>query len=307
MLMQADVGKPFSAHVIVLGNEKGGSGKSTTAMHVAVALLQAGQRVATIDLDSRQQSFTHYIENRRKWAQRAQLKLEIPTHYCVARGSGLRIDEIEGQEFAAFAEAVSAIENSHDFVVIDTPGTDSYLMRLAHSMADTLITPLNDSFVDFDVLGTIDPNSFALAGVSHYAEMVREARRQRRLVDGGLTDWVVVRSRLSTLGSRNKRLVGEGVVELAKQLAFRFADGFAERMVYREFFPRGLTALDDINEDTLGVRPRASHVTARDEVKNLMDALRLPIDERGKRRAAARAEWFASADKPLETHGLLTD
>jgi chromosome partitioning protein len=307
MLMQADVGKPFSAHVIVLGNEKGGSGKSTTAMHVAIALLRAGQRVATIDLDSRQKSFTHYIENRRNWAERARIKLEIPVHYCVARGAGLRLDEIEAQEFGAFAEAVSAVEQSHDFVVIDTPGSDSYLMRLAHSMADTLITPLNDSFVDFDVLGLVDPTTFEVTGVSHYAEMVREARRQRRLVDGGLTDWVVVRNRLSTLGSRNKRLVGIGVDALANRLGFRAIDGFAERVVYREFFPRGLTALDEIDENTIGQRPNLSHATARDEVRNLIDALKLPIDERGKRRAAARAEWVAAAGKPLDTHGLLAD
>src|ERR1700751_3587439 len=148
MLMQAELGRPFSAHVIVLGNEKGGSGKSTTAMHVAVALLQAGQRVATIDLDSRQKSFTHYVETRRDWAERARIKLEVPLHYCVARGFGLRLDEIEAQEFSAFAEAVSAVESSHDFVVIDTPGSDSYLMRLAPSMGDTLITPPNHSLFD---------------------------------------------------------------------------------------------------------------------------------------------------------------
>jgi chromosome partitioning protein len=296
MLMQSDVGRPASAHVIVLGNEKGGSGKSTTAMHIAVALLQAGQRVATIDLDSRQKSFTHYVENRRDWAERARLKLDVPTHYCVARGAGLRIDEIEAQEFAAFAEAVSAVENTHDFVVIDTPGNDSYLMRLAHSMADTLITPLNDSFLDFDVLGTVDPTTFEVTGVSHYADMVREARRQR-----------LVRNRLSALGSRNKRLVGEGVDQLAEQLGFRPTDGFAERVVYREFFPRGLTALDELTENTLGQRPSLSHVTARDEVKALIDGLKLPVDARGRRRAAARAEWLAAADKPLETHDLLAE
>ena len=307
MLMQSDVGRPGSAHVIVLGNEKGGSGKSTTAMHVAVALMQAGQRVATIDLDSRQKSFTHYVENRRHWAERARIKLDVPTHYCVARGAGLRIDEIEAQEFAAFAEAVSAVENTHDFVVVDTPGNDSYLMRLAHSMADTLITPLNDSFLDFDVLGIVDQTTFEVAGVSHYAEMVREARRQRRLVDGGLIDWVVVRNRLSALGSRNKRLVGEGVDQLAEKLGFRPVDGFAERVVYREFFPRGLTALDELTQDTLGQRPSLSHVTARDEVKALIDVLKLPVDARGRRRAAARAEWLAAADKPLETHDLLAE
>ena len=132
--------------------------------------------------------------------------------------------------------------------MIDTPGNDTYLMRLAHSMADTLVTPLNDSFVDFDVLATLDPTNFTVTGESHYAEMVREARRQRRLVDGRLTDWIVVRNRLSTLGSRNKKLVGEGIAELAKRMGFRCVDGFAERVVYREFFPRGLTAFDDLDE-----------------------------------------------------------
>src|SRR5665213_343852 len=229
MLVQSINKSPQSAHVVVLGNEKGGSGKSTTALHIAVALLKAGQRVATIDLDSRQQSFTHYIENRRAWAERARINLELPTHYCVPRADGNSLDANEAKEFASFSNAISAIEHSHDVVVIDTPGSDTYLMRLAHSMADTLITPLNDSFVDFDVLGTLDQTNFTVTGESHYAEMVREARRQRRLVDGQLTDWAVVRNRLSALGSRNKRLVGDGITELSKRMGFRSVDGFAER------------------------------------------------------------------------------
>src|SRR5262249_45516582 len=221
------------AQVVGLGNEKGGSGKSTTALHIAVALLKAGQRVATIDLDSRQQSFTHYIDNRRAWAERARLSLEIPTHYCIARAESNSLEANESEEFANFSAAISAIEHSHDVVVIDTPGSDTYLMRLAHSMADTLVTPLNDSFLDFDVLATLDPTNFSVIGESHYAEMVREARRQRRLVDGQLTDWVVVRNRLSSLTSRNKRLVGDGISELSKRMGFRSGEGFAERVGYR--------------------------------------------------------------------------
>ena len=142
-------------------------------------------------------------------------------------------------------------------MVVDTPGTDSYLTRLAHSMADTLITPLNDSFVDLDVIGTVDPTTFAVTGESHYAAMVRDARRQRRRIDGMDMDWLVVRNRLSLLGSRNKRLVGEGLSELASRLGFRCIDGLAERVIYREFFPRGLTALDMLDEATLGARGRA--------------------------------------------------
>ena len=307
MSIEASTRRPASAHVVVLGNEKGGSGKSTTAMHVAVALMNVGQRVATIDLDSRQKSFTHYIENRRGWARRAGIELKVPVHFCVASGSTLKLDENEAIEFSGFAEAVGAVEQSHDFVVVDTPGTDSYLTRLAHSMADTLITPLNDSFVDFDVIGTVDPTSYAVTGESHYAAMVRDARRQRRTIDGTRMDWVVVRNRLSQLGSRNKRLVGEGLGELAKRLGFRCADGLAERVIYREFFPRGLTALDNLDEATLGTRPSLSHVTARTEVMSLIEELKLPLDARGQRRAAARAEWFAAVERPLETLDLLEE
>ena len=306
MLIQRIQQRAQSAHVVVLGNEKGGSGKSTTALHVAVALLKAGQRVATIDLDARQQSFTHYIDNRRAWAERARITLELPTHYCIARAEGNSLAANESQEFANFSTVISAIEHSHDVMVIDTPGADTYLMRLAHSMADTLVTPLNDSFLDFDVLATLDPTDFSITGESHYAEMVREARRQRRLVDGRLADWIVVRNRLSTLTSRNKRMVGDGINELSKRMGFRSVEGFAERVVYREFFPRGLTALDDLDEETLGTRPNLSHLTAREEVIALLNALHLPLCENGKRRAAARAEWYSVMDQPLQVHDIIT-
>ncbi|ETR75494.1 ATPase [Afipia sp. P52-10] len=305
MLVQASPAQAGSAHVIVLGNEKGGSGKSTTAVHVIVALLKAGQRVATIDLDARQKSLTHYMENRAAWARRTGLALELPHHIHVTLGSSMNIAENESSEFEQFSQAIHAVERSFDFIVIDTPGTDNYLMRLAHSMADTLITPINDSFVDFDVLGRVDPATYWVTGESHYARMVREARRQRRQVDGASTDWIVVRNRLSFMTSRNKQLIGEGLNKLAASVGFRTVDGFAERVVYRELFPRGLTALDDLNAQTLGMRPSMAHVTAREEVASLLRHLKLPIDERGRRRAAARAEWFAQSGKPLETHDIV--
>jgi chromosome partitioning protein len=305
MLVQASQGQSGTAHVIVLGNEKGGSGKSTTALHIAVALLKAGQRVASIDLDCRQQSFTRYVANRQAWARRTGADLELPVHRCVELGASMQIAQNESSELLQFMEAVSAVERSFDFIVIDTPGSDSYLMRLAHSMADTLVTPINDSFLDFDVLGTVDPDSYALTGESHYAEMVRDARRKRRQLDGATTDWIVVRNRLSVLGSRNKRLLAASLKDLSLRMGFRAIDGFAERAVYREFFPRGLTALDDLDEATLGTRPSMGHVTAREEVTALLRQLKLPLDERGRRRAANRAEWFAQVNKPLETHDIL--
>jgi chromosome partitioning protein len=305
MLVQTAQGQSGSAHVVVLGNEKGGSGKSTAALHIAVALLKAGQRVATIDLDCRQRSFTRYIDNRRTWARHAGRDLEVPVHACIKLGESMQIAENETAELQQFVEAVSAVERSFDFIVIDTPGSDSYLMRLAHSMADTLVTPINDSFLDFDVLGTVDPVTYAVTGESHYAAMVRDTRRTRRQLDGASCDWIVVRNRLSMLGSRNKQLVADSLKELSFRLGFRSVDGFAERVVYREFFPRGLTALDDLDEATLGTRPNLGHVTAREEVTNLLRELKLPLDERGRRRAANRAEWFSQVDKPLEMHDII--
>jgi chromosome partitioning protein len=305
MLVQASQGQSGSAHVVVLGNEKGGSGKSTTALHIAVALMKAGQRVATIDLDCRQQSFTRYINNRQAWARRTGLELELPVHRCIKAGLTMHVADNENSELTQFTDAVSDVERTFDFIVIDTPGTDSYLMRLAHSMADTLVTPINDSFLDFDVLGTVDPQTYAVTGESHYSEMVRDTRRKRRQLDGASSDWIVVRNRLSMIGSRNKQLVADGLKELSFRLGFRSVDGFAERVVYREFFPRGLTALDDIDETTLGTKPSLGHVTAREEVTSLLRQLKLPLDERGRRRAANRAEWFNSVDKPLEVHDIL--
>jgi chromosome partitioning protein len=303
MLMH--VNQSGSAHVVVLGGEKGGSGKSTAAMHLAVALMKAGQRVATIDLDCRQQTFTRYINNRRAWARRTGLDLKIPAHSCVKYGDTMQIADNENFEFRQFMDAVSTVERSFDFIVIDTPGSDSYPMRLAHAMADTLVTPINDSFLDFDVLGTVDAATYAVTGESHYAKMVRDTRRQRRRFDGATTDWIVVRNRLSMDASRNRQLVADGLNQLSFRLGFRSVDGLVEREVYREFFPRGLTALDHLDAAGIDAHPSPDQTAARKEVMSLLRELKLPIDERGRRRAANRAEWFGQVDKPLDVDEIL--
>ena len=292
-------------HVVVVGNEKGGSGKTTIAIHLVAALMKTGQRVATIDLDSRQRSLTHYIEGRRGWALRSHIDLGLPDHSCIGRVETARVEENEAAEFADFYRAISAVADHHDFIVIDTPPHDSYLMRLAHSISDTLVTPLNDSFLDFDVLATIDPVTFALTGASHYGELVREARRHRRSVDGVFTDWVVVLNRVSPLEAGANRIISEGLDELALRLGFRMAPGLHERPVYRELFPRGLTVLDDVPGTMPDINRDPSYPAARGEVQALFEALKLAIDDRGRRRAALRAEWFASRDEPLHTDDII--
>jgi chromosome partitioning protein len=143
-----------------------------------------------------------------------------------------------------------------------------------------------------------------VTGESHYAEMVRDARRKRRQLDGASADWIVVRNRLSMFESPTRQFVADSLDALSLRLGFRSIDGFPEREVYREFFPRGLTALDDLDEATLGTHPGINHMAAREEVTSLLRHLKLPIDERGRRRAANRAEWFNQVNKPLEVHDI---
>ena len=277
------------ARVVVVGNEKGGSGKSTVAMHVAVALLKSGSSVATLDLDSRQKTFTHYIENRHAWAQQSGAALEVPNHRYFIENSDHPTPEDEAADGKALIEQIDALARNHSFIVIDTPGRDSYLGRLAHSLADTLVTPLNDSFVDLDVLGTVDRETLGVTGASFYAELVEEARRLRQQRDGVTPDWIVLRNRLSMLGSRNTRCVGQGLQDLSTQLNFRLVEGLSERVIFREFYARGLTALDTLDAKTFGTRPTLSHLTARREIEALVDAMNLGC--------APSADAFARASR----------
>jgi chromosome partitioning protein len=268
--MPRHVRKP--AHVIVLGNEKGGSGKSTTAMHVIVALLKSGARVASIDTDGRQRSLTRYIENRAAWARSTGTTLEVPLHFTVPPAAGKLVAEIEEAEFRAFAEAVSRTEYGFDYVVIDTAGHNTYLMRVSHAMADTLITPINDSFIDMDLLAKVGGNPPRVLGPSTYSQIVWEQKVQRAQRNRQSIDWIVMRNRLAQLDSKNKRNVGDALEKLAQRIGYRLVDGFSERVIFRQLFLQGLTVLDLRDEGT-DVQLNLSHIAARNEIRNLLDAV----------------------------------
>jgi chromosome partitioning protein len=287
---EAEAPELRTAHVIVVANEKGGSGKSTLSIHLAVALLKAGYRVATIDLDIRQRTLTRFFENRASWARTAPWKVELPKHFAPDRGESPNRQDNETAEFAVFAEAIGEVEHEYEFVVIDTPASDSYLMRLAHSLADTLISPMNDSFVDMDVLSRVHHDRGQRGRVSQYAEIVLEARRKRRLVDNGLIDWILVRNRMATLQSNNARQVDQTLRKLAVELQFRVAEGLHDRVIFRELFPVGLTALDAIEEANHTLTP--SQQSARREIDSLVNDLRLPARVPGADHLESRHIWF---------------
>jgi len=253
--------------VIVFGNEKGGTGKSTLAMHVAVALLNRGLKVATIDLDARQGTLSRYVGNRRLFAQRTGHAVPMPEHIALNTSPHQIIEQ----------DLANALDHVADCaaVIIDTPGYDSALAQAGHGYADVLVTPLNDSLIDLDVIAHVDPHKQSIQRPSHYAERVWKAKQARAKRDGGSMDWVVVRNRLGQLDARNKKLMARLVGELAKRIGFRVAEGIHERVIYRELFLDGLTA-EDLAVLAEGREVAMSHVAARQEIRNLMRSLGLP-------------------------------
>jgi chromosome partitioning protein len=267
--------KPRKAHIVVLGNEKGGTGKSTTAMHLAVSIQQRGFEVGVIDLDGRQKSLTRYLQNRQAYAQRGGAKLRVPEHYVVTPSAAEDQTAREQEEAGCLDALVDRLATTCDFIVIDCPGGNTHLSRLAHAMACTLLTPLNDSFVDLDLLAQVNPETYQVEHLSFYAEAVWESRKQRALAGQPSLDWVVMRNRISTIFAKNRQRMDAALKNLQRRIAFRYIGGLSERVIYRELFPRGLTLADlkDIDD-----RPKLtmSHVAARQELRALLADLNLP-------------------------------
>ncbi|NNF23898.1 MAG: AAA family ATPase [Rhodobacteraceae bacterium] len=263
------------AHIIVVGNEKGGSGKSTTSMHVATALSRMGHRVSTLDLDLRQRSLGRYVENRRLFCRRHNIDLPCPDYRDLPEIDKASLAPGENMYDRRLSAAVTGIETSADFIVIDCPGSHTRLSQVAHSLADTLVTPINDSFVDFDLLARVDAETNKIKGPSIYSEMVWNARQLRAQAGLAPIDWIVVRNRLGQQAMHNKRKMGDALGDLGRRIGFRVTDGFGERVIFRELFPRGLTLLDLRDIGVLG-QMNISNIAARQEMRDLITELRLP-------------------------------
>jgi len=257
---------PKQPHRIVFANEKGGTGKSTTAVHVAVALAYQGEKVAAIDLDTRQRTMHRYFENREETC--ARRNIELPGANC---------EVFAGDDIPALDTLTRQVGEGADFLVFDTPGRDDPLARHVATEADTLVTPLNDSFVDFDLIGQVDAENFKIRKLSFYAELIWEARikRSRATIEAQRRemDWVVVRNRTGHTDARNQRRLDQALTEMSKRVGFRVSSGLSERVIYRELFPSGLTLLDKGHLGELGT----SHLVARQELRSLVSNLNLPM------------------------------
>jgi chromosome partitioning protein len=249
-------------HFIVFANEKGGTGKSTTAVHTAVALAATGHRVGALDLDSRQRTMTRYLENRDATMRRLE-KTDLPR---------AAYEVLEDHSEAGLVGAIERLSSEADVIVVDTPGRDDEIARAAILKADTLVTPMNDSFVDLDLIGQVHPENYKITKPSFYAELIWNSRTQRAKASGKSVDWVVLRNRLQHIDSHNLRRVGAALDELARRVGFRVIPGLGERVIYRELFPKGLTLIDLPQLGEVGI----AHVTARQELREMIAGLAIP-------------------------------
>lgn len=262
------------AQVIVVGNEKGGAGKSTIAIHLVAALMQTDKKVAIIDLDLRQQSMGHFFASRRKWCASSGADLPMPVEPSLGPGAAKLALADPTESRVRFDSALAEALETADVVVIDTPGGDTALSRAAHGRADLIVTPMNDSFVDFDLLGQVDPVTLELVRPSIYSETVWESRKIKAATRGSSIDWVVLRNRLATTEARNRKRLEERMIALAKRVGFRIGPGLRDRVIYRELFPFGLT-IADLSPTVRPVPVSLSHVAARQELRALTQALGL--------------------------------
>ena len=268
---EAATARPY---VLTIGNEKGGTGKSTTAVHLIVGLLQLGYRVGSLDLDGRQGTLSTYLANRARSAEKTGAELAMPLHRRVEGITAETRTQSVDEESERFAQAFADLAGCH-FVVVDTPGSDGNLTRLGHGIADALITPVNDSFLDLDVIAKLNVAERQVLAPSFYTQMVWEQNNLRVVEARPPIDWIVMRNRMTHIDSRNKREVAALLDKLAGRIGFRIAPGFGERMIFRELFLRGLTLLDlPESRDPRGAS--ASHAAARREVEGLLSAIGLP-------------------------------
>ena len=267
--------KQAMAHIIVVGNEKGGSGKSTNSMHIATSLARMGHAVGVLDLDLRQQSLARYIENRKATEKREGVTLPSPELHPLPRVDQARLSPGENPQDHRLSMAVAGMEGKFEFILIDCPGSHTRLSQVAHSLADTLVTPLNDSFIDFDLLAKYDLETQKVTGPSVYSEMVWHARQLRGQAGLPPIDWVVMRNRLGAQAMHNKKKLGDALEDLSERIGFRVIPGFNERIIFRELFPRGLTLLDLRDVGVVG-QMNISNVAARQELREMMKALNLP-------------------------------
>ena len=272
------------AHIVVIGNEKGGTGKSTISMHLIISLLRSGLKVGSIDLDGRQRTLTHYIQNRMNYINKTNIMLPMPEHIVVKPSN--YTDELSCKKDEQLLDTeINNLCRHCDVIIIDVAGSDNHLFRAGHRYADTLITPINDSLLDLDVIAKINPDTLQMTAPSHYAERVWQARKERAAKGFKPLNWFVLRNRLFHIESKNKKQMTNLLKNLSQRIGFSWLAGVGERVIFREMFLKGLT-ISDIRDKGVNISLSMSNVAARQEIRSITDTVLLCISEQFKKNAS---------------------
>jgi chromosome partitioning protein len=272
-------------HIIVFANEKGGVGKSTSAFHTCIALCNAGESVAALDVDLRQLTLHRALWARQESEQEYGVKLPGPEQIMLAQQNE---NELE--------EKLRMARIHHSFIIIDVGGHDSPLARKAIYMADTIVTPVNDSFIDLDMLGRVDPRTGELKTLGNFARLVEHLKEPGMALRPKPLDWVVMQNRSRNFATKNERKVLDALEKIAPVAGFRLVPGLRERVTYRELFPQGLTLFDMEAIPDLG----RAQPAAREEIWAMLRALKLPSEALNK--AIALPEDNKDSDLTVEQH-----
>ncbi len=249
------------AHIIVFANEKGGVGKSTSAFHTCVALCNANETVAAIDLDLRQRTMGRAMDAREDTARQYGVDLPGPRHLILKQANE-----------AALETEIRMAQIDCGFVIIDVGGHDSPIARRAIFMADTIVTPVNDSFIDLDMLGHIDTKSGEFKTLGPFARLVEHLKDPSLVQRQKALDWVVMQNRSRPLATKNERKFLEALNVISPHAGFRVIPGLRERVIYRELFPLGLTLFDLKYIPELG----RAQPAALQELAAMLESLKLP-------------------------------
>src|SRR3546814_12825926 len=103
-----------------------------------------------------------------------------------------RFEVFEGTTVDELDAAVARLTEGADYFIADTPGRDDVFARHLATRADTLVTPINDSFIDFDLIGQVDPETFQVTRPSFYSELIWDTRKTRAKTDGRTIDWNIL-------------------------------------------------------------------------------------------------------------------
>ena len=246
---------------IAIANQKGGVGKSTTAINLSSCLGEMGQKVLTIDMDPQGNTTSgmgvekNEVENTIYELLLGESKLEdciiplnfdnlslIPSNVNLA-GAEIELIGVEDKEFI-LKNAIDQVRDQYDFIIIDCPPSLNMLTINAMTTADTVLVPIQCEY-------------YALEGLSqlmHTIELVQERLNPELEMEGVVFTMYDARTNLSLQVVENvKDSLDQNIYKTIIPRNVRLAEAPSYGMPITQYDPksRGAEAYMDFAEEFL--------------------------------------------------------